>query len=196
MSLTPELYELIIKIIDERVKDIKVTREEFEDLKKVIKELSQALTQLTKRVDELAEAQKRTEDVLAQLTKQVGRLSDTIGFGLEDIARVMLPGWFERHMGIDIEELEPKYILVDGEEIQINLFGIGEKDGSEVVIVGECKSRIYGRDVESFSRIVDKVRRYFKDKEVIGVLFGYLIHPSAQKEAEKRGLKVVATYMR
>ena len=33
MAITRELYELITKIVDDRVKEIKVTREEFDKLR-------------------------------------------------------------------------------------------------------------------------------------------------------------------
>ena len=231
MSITPELYEFIVKVVEDKVREIKVTRKEFDKLTSAVKDLAEkintlaeTLNILSSRVDALAEAQRRTEEQLNTLAKrvdmlaeaqartegsvqqlsnavrelavQVGRLSDTVGFGLEDIARVMVPGWFERHMNIYVEDLTPTFVNIDGEEVQINLFGIGKRDSEEIVIVGECKSRIYAREVRQFLRILEKVRRAFPDKDVLGFLFGYLVHPSAQVEAEKHKVKVIATYMR
>mgnify|MGYP000344840001 CR=1 FL=1 len=245
MSITPELYEFIVKVIEDRVKEIKVTREEYDKLEKAVRELAEKvkelaeaqkrteerlgelveaqrrteerLDQLALRVDQLAEAQKRTEERLkrlaeaqqrtemavqrlseavSELSRQVGRLSDVVGFGLEDIARVMAPGWFERHMGIYVEDLSPRFVTVDGTEIQINLFGIGKKNAREIVIVGECKSRIYAREVKKFAETLEKIRKAFQGREVLGFLFGYLVHPSAQEEAKKYNIVVLATYMR
>jgi len=217
MSITPELYEFITKVIEDKVKEIKVTREEFDKLTKVVRELAEAqrrteerLNELAMRVDQLAEAQRRTEERLNELAMRmdqlteavhslsvsVGRLSDVVGYGLEDIARIMVPGWLERHMGIYVEDLSPRFLEVDGLEIQVNLFGVGRRDGTEVIVVGECKSRIYASEVKKFSSLLDNVRRAFPGKEVLGFLFGFLIHPSAEIEAEKRGIKVIATYMR
>ncbi|MEM3056806.1 MAG: hypothetical protein QW639_06225, partial [Candidatus Bathyarchaeia archaeon] len=90
----------------------KVTREEFDKLRKsmnkrfsrmerAISNLAEAqlrteerLEKLTERVEALAEAQLRTEERLGEfvaglesLRTEVGRLSDTVGFGLEDVAR-------------------------------------------------------------------------------------------------------------
>jgi hypothetical protein len=42
------------------------------------------------------------------LSIQVGRLSDVVGFSLEDIARVVVPGWLLRHEGIEVESLESR----------------------------------------------------------------------------------------
>ncbi len=231
MGISAELYEFIIKVVDERVREIKVTREEFDRLVRTVRELAEKIDQLAeaqrrteerlnklaeaqrrteerlnelaKRVDQLAEAQRRTEERLNKLVeamdllrREVGRLSDTIGFGLEDIARVVLPGWLYRHLGVEVDELERRFIEVDGGEIEVNLYGEGVRNGEKIVVVGECKSRIYGRDVEQFYRRVYRVVSRVVKTKTIGILFGYLVHPSAQKKAEELGLYVVASYQR
>ena len=245
MSISSDLYEFIVKVIEDKVKDIKVTREEFDRLSREVSRLSEKITELAeaqrrteeqvgqlaeaqrrteerlnelaRRVDQLAEAQRRTEEQVRQLAeaqrrteeevrklseavrelrKEVGRLSAVIGFGLEDIARVMVPGWLERHMGVYVEELRPSFIVVDGEEVQINLFGVGRRGDREVIVVGECKSRIYSSEVRSFARTLEKVRRAYRGREIVSFLFGFLVHPSAQKDADKLGIKLIATYMR
>ncbi|MGC8848156.1 MAG: hypothetical protein ACP5QE_04860, partial [Conexivisphaera sp.] len=61
-TLTPELYDMIVRIVDDKVKDIKVTREEFDKLAAVVGQLAQ-------RVEQLAEAQRRTEERLDQLAQ-------------------------------------------------------------------------------------------------------------------------------
>jgi hypothetical protein len=90
------------------------------------------VTRLEEAVTRLAEAQARTEQRVAkvevslrELAQQVGKLSDTIGFGLEDIARVVLPGWLSRHEGIEVDELTRTFFEVDGEVVEINLYGVG-----------------------------------------------------------------------
>ncbi|MEX2753661.1 MAG: hypothetical protein Q6366_017565, partial [Candidatus Freyarchaeota archaeon] len=60
-SMTPELYEIIIKIVDEKMKEIKVTREEFDKLTTAVNKLAEAQTRTEQR---LAEAQTRTEQRL------------------------------------------------------------------------------------------------------------------------------------
>lgn len=221
MSFTPELYEIIVKIIDDRVREIKVTREEFDKLTSAVRELAEAqrrteerLDQLAERVDKLAEAQRRTEERLNQLAeaqrrteekieklaeavdalrREVGRLSETIGFGLEDIARVVLPGWLYRHLGIEVE-LERKIIELEDREVEVDLYGEAVKEGERLLVVGECKSRIYDRDVERFYREIYET--ILKKGKAIGVLFGYVIHPSAQRRAKELGIYVVASYQR
>lgn len=229
-GLTKELYETIIRIVDDRVESIKVSREEYDRLRDAVFELAQAqkrteerveelaqaqkrteerldeLAQaqkrteerveiLAQRVDELAQAQKRTEDAVHQLAKAVGALSDLIGYSLEDIARVVLPGYLERHLKIKVDELERKFFVVDSKEIEINLYAEGEREGKPVVVIGECRSRIYGGDVDSFYTNVEPLIKTI-DKEILLVLFGFLIHPSASKKAEEKNIILVASYQR
>lgn len=207
MNLTPELYDIIVRIVDDRVREIKVTREEFNRLTSAVRELAEAqrrteerLNKLAERVDQLAEAQRKTEEKIEKLAeavdalrKEVGRLSETVGFGLEDIARVVLPGWLYRHLGIEVE-LERKIIELEGREVEVDLYGEAVREGEKLLIIGECKSRIYDRDVERFYREIYEA--VSKERKAIGVLFGYLIHPSAQRKAKELGIYVIASYQR
>ncbi|RLG05353.1 MAG: hypothetical protein DRN65_07065, partial [Thaumarchaeota archaeon] len=82
-GMNAELYKTIITIVDERVKQIRVTREDFDELKSVVrelvysqKELAQAqkkseerLDRLEKAIEELTQAQKRTEERLEELAQ-------------------------------------------------------------------------------------------------------------------------------
>jgi len=266
VTITPELYEFIVKVVEDKVREIRVTREEFEKLREHIDRLTKVqvrteerLEQLTEAVNRLAEAQRRTEERLEMLVEaqlrteerlealakrvdqlaeaqamtekrlkqlaeaqhkteeqlerlakrmdqlaeavdklrvEVGRLSETVGFGLEDVARVVLPGWLHRHLGVEVEELRREFFVVEGEEIEVNLYGEGLVGKEEVVVIGEVRSRIYGSDVERFYWKVYRPVSKLAKTRAIGVLFGYLVHPSAKKRAEELGLHVVASYER
>ncbi|MGB9716970.1 MAG: hypothetical protein ACPL4E_00820 [Thermoproteota archaeon] len=150
---------------------------------------------LEKAVEKLVEAQVRTDSALQELSRHVGRLSDTIGFGLEDIARVVVPGWLYRHEGIEVEELVRKLIRVDGEEVEINLYGEGKRRDAKIIILGEAKSRIYPGDIEEFDKSAEKAKKTMADG-VYKLMFGYYVHPSAEQEAERRGITLIASYMR
>ncbi|MEM2237370.1 MAG: hypothetical protein QW351_03225 [Candidatus Caldarchaeum sp.] len=172
--------------------------------------LWESQNKLWEEVRSLREGQNRLEESMArlhdavallartqgELAKQVGGLSETIGFGLEDIARVVVPGWLQRHEGIVMaEEFTRKWITVDGEEIEVNLYGEGEKDGRKLVIIGEAKSRIYKREVEAFDACAEKIAANIS-QQTYKFMFGYLIHPTAEEEARKRKIKLIASYMR
>lgn len=71
------------------------------------------------RLEQLVQAQRRTEEATRSLAQAVGQLSDTVGYGLEDIARVILPGYLERHFGIRVGELERRFVGSEGNEVEI-----------------------------------------------------------------------------
>ena len=208
-GLTAEMYRSVVAIVDDRVREIRVTRQDFDALKGVVGELAEAQKRTEIRVEELAEAQRRTEDKLERLEEvvgvlgrevkglagQVGALSENIGFGLEDIAHVVLPGYLERHYGIKMGEFERRFFEVDGKRVEINLYGEGEREGRPVVILGEAKSRIYRRQVEKFKRDLSKVTSQIA-RDIVKVMFGYWIHPTATEAADTEGILLVASYQR
>jgi hypothetical protein len=218
-GMTAELYKAVVAVVDDRVGEIKVTRRDFDDLKgmvqelgrgqvemqRAIKELSQAQTRTEERVggleqamEKLAQAQTRTESSLRELAQQVGKLSENIGFGLEDVARVVLPDYLAYRHNLQLEgepgeELRRVFFEVDGGEVEINLYGEGRRDGQRAVVLGESKSRIYGREVRDFAKVLAQVEPLVED-EVVRVMFGFYIHPTALREAREKGILLVASY--
>ncbi len=151
----------------------------------------------------MAKAQVESEEALANLARvvreqnvKIDRLSDVIGFGLEDIARVVLPGWLYRHLGIKVEDLRREFFEINQRRVEVNLYGEGRVKDKPVVIVGECKSRIHKRDVDKFFENVYEPVSKIKNVEVVGVLFGFLIYPEARERAKKLGIHAVASYER
>jgi seryl-tRNA synthetase len=192
------LQEAIEKLTESHNKLV----ERHDILEKAVEKLTESHNKLVERhyslekaVERLTEAQLRTEDALQELFKQVGKLSETMGFGLEDIARVVVPAWLYKHEKIEVEEFTRKFIIIDGEEVEINLYGEGIKEGAKIIILGEVKSRIYLNDVENFSKIVEKIRKKIEGN-TYELMFGYYIHPSAEEEAKKKKISLIASYMR
>lgn len=183
------------------------TEERLDRVEAALERLTEAQGRTEERVEQLAKAQARTEEGMRKLTEgmdalrqQVGALSDNVGFGLEGIARVVLPGYLERHLDMKVlgpvgEELTPRLLGPEGQEEEFVLYGVGLRDGKEVTIVGEVKSRIYSDDVHSFLQRIEKVSSALPDAR-LPVLFGYNIHPRAREEAENAGLLLVAAYQR
>jgi len=176
--------------------------EAVERLAEAQKRTEERVTRLEEAVTKLAEAQAKTEERINELSTamkmlsiQVERLSDVVGFSLEDVAKVVLPGWLLRHEEINIESLERKFLEVNGELIEVNLYGEGEKNGLKITVIGEAKSRIYEKDVKDFCKKISMLEKTLKPP-VYKLMFGFLIHPTAEKEAEAYGIKLIASYMR
>jgi len=131
-KITPAVKKEIVKIIDERIRESHVMREDFSELKGIVRELAEAqkrtesgLKGLSIEVKELAEAQKRTEAELKELAGEVkdltieirklakglgetrgevGGLSRTMAYAFENDAYRMLPDILERKYNIAIIE--------------------------------------------------------------------------------------------
>jgi len=146
---------------------------------------------LEEAVAQLAQAQARTEQAVQQLAQQVGRLSDAVGFTLEELARELAPAYLAERYGIRVARLERRFLTVDGEEVELDFFGEGTRDGEEVVVLGEVRSRIYGRDVEALARRARSLAPQLRGVP-IPALFGFVIHPSASEAAARTGVLVIA----
>lgn len=141
-------------------------------------------------VARLAEAQARTEATVQTLVQQVGRLSETIGFTLEDLAREVTPAYLAHHHGIHVPQLERRFFVVDGQEL--DFYGEGRRDGETVAVVGEVRSRIHGRDVETAVRQATRLAPELPGTPV-AVLFGFVIHPSAREAAGRLSAIVISS---
>lgn len=82
-TLTPEVKRQIVKIIDDRINEVHVTKEDFSELKSIVKDIAKAqkeLTQVQKKTEqqvaELTQAQKKTEQRVAELAEAQKELAD------------------------------------------------------------------------------------------------------------------------
>ncbi|MEK7275342.1 MAG: hypothetical protein AAB110_08795 [Candidatus Desantisbacteria bacterium] len=145
----------------------------------------------------LAEAQAKTKQAMKHLSINVHGLGETIWFGLEDIARIVVPGYLERHENIYIEELQMDFIKVDGVEMEIDLFGECNKGEETILIIGEVKSRRYEGEVKKFvSNVINPIRKSENERSIYPLMFGYVVHPSAQRLAKIEGIHLIASYQR
>ncbi|MHA1279762.1 MAG: hypothetical protein ACTSQ8_21370, partial [Candidatus Helarchaeota archaeon] len=173
----------------------KRTEERVEELAEAQKQTDTHLVKLDMSIDKLAEAQKQTNLSVTRLSQAVGALSDTIGYGLEDVAKVVVPSVLEKYKSIKIDELERKFVSVAGKEYEIDLYGTGFKGHEKLTIIGECKSRIYGRDVKEFIEILKDIESTLP-QDLFKFMFGFFIHPSAQRLAESFGIFLIVSYMK
>jgi DNA repair exonuclease SbcCD ATPase subunit len=181
-KLEPDLRDVLFAFIDElemqRLES--VNKEDFRELKGIVKELAEAQKRTEKKVEELAEAQNRTEKRVEELAEaqkqtekeiktlikehketreQLGGLAMGFGYQLEDLAYKKLPGLLEKDPGITIKDGLKRTYLEDneGEFIEVNIFGKGEKQGKVVTIIGEAKAQLSKKKVDEFLR--KKIKR-------------------------------------
>ena len=157
-----------------------------------LEQLAAAQARTETRVEQLAAAQEHTELAVQALAQQVGRLADTIGFTLEELAREVTPAYLAHHYNIHMLQLDQCFLIVDGQELEFDLYGNGQRDGERVTVVGEVRSRIYGRDVEEAVRRTTRLAPQLSGTPVT-ILFGFVIHPSAREVAQRLGAIVISS---
>jgi hypothetical protein len=168
------------------------TEERVGRLEDAVARLAEAQARTEVRLEALAQAQARTENALLALTQQVGRLAETIGFTLEDLAREVTPPHLARYHATHVHRLDRRFFVVDGGDVEIDLYGEGQQDGRPIVVIGEVRSRIYGRDVEGATRQAERLRPHLPAAPLV-VLFGFVIHPSARAAAQRLGAIVISS---
>ena len=201
-KVEPTIKEVLIEILAEIERQRKqweetVTKTEFNELKGIVFELAEAqrnsekrLIRLEETVNELAEAQKRTEEELRKLIiehrktrQELGALSHTVGYGLEDKAYEGLPYLLKR----EYVEISPNRYE------EINIIGKGKRDGTPIWILGDCKSQLKKRDIDSFLKMVSRIEHLFPGERVL-ITVTYQTSPQVRRYIEEKGLKLYFSY--
>lgn len=229
MAIDVELYQTIEKIVEIKVKDIKVDREEFNLLAHEVRKLSSEVRELAstqkefaatqkefaatqkkteiaieelsaaqKRtevaVEELAVAQKKTDVAVTRLARAVGGLSDTIGYGLEDIARVVLPSYLLKTYHIELTTpFERGFIPTNGRYVEFDLYAKCKRNQEKAIILGEVKSRVSKGEVDRFNKLIKKVESHF-NQSIIKFIFGYVVLPDALEHAKELDILTITSY--
>ncbi|MDZ7269253.1 MAG: hypothetical protein ONB48_17095 [candidate division KSB1 bacterium] len=233
LVLTSAVKQEIVQLIDTRIREAHVTREDFSELKEIVRDLAAAqkrteerLEQLTeaqrntdRRVEQLAEAQQRTERRLEQLAEaqrqteievrklavglnetrnELGGLARSFGYAFENEAFRMLPSVLLRDHGITVKD---KIIRAEVGGKEINLLSRGEKEGREVLLVGEAKVRLderrEGRKPDVFDELDEKVQAVLAEYgpcEVVKVLVTHYATGKFLELAREKGVIVVQSF--
>jgi hypothetical protein len=150
-----------------------------------VKELAGEVKALAREVKELAHEGKETR-------RAVGALSDNVGFGLEELAAIVLPGVLALEAGVRVGQFERRFVRTEQGEEEVDLWGAAERGGHAVVVAGEVKSRIYRGEVERFAKKAARLAAT-TGEPLVPVLFGFVVHPSAREAAASLGVHVVAS---
>jgi hypothetical protein len=189
---------------DETVKQLAA---DLKQLAADLKQLAAAQARTDETVKQLAAAQARTDETVKQLATEVkqlatemrtvrrelGALSDRVGYGLEELGGIVLPGVLEHDHGVRVVgAFERAFVRTLAGDEEIDLAADGERDGRRVRIVVEPKSGAYEADVRSFAERAKRISDALGE-DVVPVLFGFVIHPSASELAPSLGVIAVAS---
>ena len=218
-KMTPSIKREIVEIVDARIREAHVTKEDFSELKGIVKELGLRVGELGVKVGELAEAQKRTElrvEELAEAQKrteievgklaeglnetrgELGGLSRSMSYAFENESYRFLPEVLKAKFGIEVRE---KIVRADVGGKEINIFCRAEKGGREVMVVGEAKLRLDERrdkkEQDVFDELEDKVKAIiteYGEVEIARVLVAHYATKGFVNKAKARGVIVVQSY--
>ncbi len=212
-KVEPPIKEVLIAILEEierqrRQWEESVTKTEFNELKEIVKELGKRVEELAEaqkrteqRLNELAEAQKRTEEELRKLIsehrktrEQLGGLSHTVGYILEDRSYVALPHLLSKEFGIEVEEIKRDFVeLAPNRYEELNIIGKGKKNGTPVWILGECKTQLRKKDVDSFLKKISRIEHLFPGEKFL-VMVTYQTSPQVRHYIKQKGIKLYFSY--
>ncbi|MDZ7363686.1 MAG: hypothetical protein ONB46_23660 [candidate division KSB1 bacterium] len=258
-KITPAIKQEIVKIVDKRIKEAHVTKEDFSELKNIVKELGVKVGELAEaqkrtelrveelaeaqkrtelRVEELAEAQKRTElrvEELAEAQKrteirveelaaaqkelteaqkrteirleeltvaikelhgEIGGVGRSAGYALENEAYRHLPELLQGKYGIVVKE---KMIRSQIGGKEINVFGRAARDGQDVLVVGEARTRLDERRgaEEAFEALEEKVQAVMAEYgqvEIVKILVTHFARKGFLELAREKGIIVVQSF--
>ena len=209
-TVTKAEFNDLRNIVKELAEAQKRTEQRVEELAEAqkrteqrVEELVEAQKRTEQKVEELVEAQKRTEQEVRKLTislkdtrTMVGGLSDTVGYGLEDRAMKSLPTVLKSKYGINVlSPLVRKYVSCNGTQDEINIYGTGKKDEIEICILGEAKARLSKKHVDSFLKLVQRLKN---SKVIIEnnflLMVSYTVTPEVEEYAKIKNIVIIWSY--
>jgi hypothetical protein len=109
-----------------------------------------------------------------------------------------LPPLLERDYGVRVLTLLTRDFVEDdkGNEYEVNIFGEGERDGEQLLIVGECKMQLSKQEIDRFlRRKIKPVQRIFSGRTLFPVMVGHAVtSKQVQRYAQERGVAVYLSY--
>ena len=188
--------------VEERLSRVEKAIEELinaqKQTEKRLNELAEAQKQTEKRLNELAEAQERTEKEIEKLTRglrnlreEVSGLARSFSYALENEAYRRLPAFLKERYGIEVLDRIIRFDL-DGEEI--NLFAKANRNGQEILLVGESVAKFtHAREIKSLERKAEKIKRVY-GKEVIGIIVTHFAKTKLKEKAQEAGFIVIQSF--
>jgi hypothetical protein len=140
-------------------------------------------------VNKLAEA-------MHELRNEVGGLARTFGYAFENEAYRLLPAALKKMYGIEVKE---KIIRAEVGGKEINIFCRADREGRDVLVVGEAKARLDDRRVKRdvFEELKDKVEAVLSEygqAEIVQVLITNYATKGFLQQAKERGIIVVQSF--
>ncbi len=202
---TEERLQRLETTMQQLIEAQKGMEERIQKLETAVEQLIESQKGMEERMKRLEEAQIKTEERLQRLEKvvggilkeqkrmrqEIGGLAHTIGYRLEDQAIKSLPKLLDRDFNLKIEKpLRRGWI----EGIELNIYGEAIKGEKSYFILGEAKSQLKKRDIDSFLKTCKKIKFHYSDKEFFKILITYQTSPKVEEYAKANGIKIYYSF--
>ncbi len=169
--------------------------ERVDDLTKRMDELTANVSRLERTVENLVGEMKRMKATMQDIKQEMGGIAHTVGYRLEDEAMKSLPALLKRDLAIDTQgPLIRDYIEIGLKKyIELNIWGHGVKDGTAVEIVGEAKSQLKKRDVDTFIQTL-KVLEPIITRPIVPLLVTYQTSPDVRRYIQDNNIALYFSY--
>ena len=124
----------------------------------------------------------------------MGDLTDGWGKFVEGLVEPSLPVVFKK-LGVSVYGIGQRVARhKDGKSMEIDLLGVGRKNGRPIVLVVEAKSQLSVRDVKDFEERYRQVEDFFPEYhsyQKVGVVCGIRLTEGVVRYASGRGFYVL-----
>ncbi|MDW8000137.1 MAG: hypothetical protein RMI32_03905 [Candidatus Nitrosocaldus sp.] len=176
--------------IEERVSKIEARIAELDKkITEVEARLSERISKIEERISKIEARIAELDKSILELRSQVAGLSATLGMVVESEARRTLREYL-MDQGYRLSDVRRRMtITVDGESIEIDIYGRVSRDGMEMNVIAEAKSRVSVMDIVSLVNKAMKVER-IKGKSMKALL-GFRIDDDAYDKAKELDVMLI-----
>lgn len=197
LATRAEFYHLAASV-EALAKAQERTEQRFGELGEAARRTEERLEKLAARMEEVSAVQKRTEESLLKLTHRVHivenrreGISNSVGYSLENEAFKALPALLLDRHGIAVQgRLVRRYV---GER-QVNIFGRAQRDGQDVVLIGQCKDRPSRKEVDRFLKITQGLADQLGWEHPIRLFVAHDFSPMVEESLRARDVLVFWSY--
>jgi hypothetical protein len=191
--------EAIAKVVTAAYNDL-VKTSDFNELKAIVQQLAEAQVEMKQAQVEMQKEMRILAQRVGETNSTVGGLGMSMAYALENEAYRMMPGLLAEKYGI---QLNKRLIRTEIAGEEINLFGQGQRNGDEILVVGETKLRLDERRrsksgrkhfLDQLEAKAEAVRSVYPEPEIVLLVITHYARPSALKDAEEAGIIVVQSF--
>jgi hypothetical protein len=136
----------------------------------------------------------RIERILESAGKKIDKLGDSLGRFAEGLVAPCVKRELPR-FDIEIHGIRPRAEEhIDGETMEVDVVGVGQRRGRDVVVVVEVKTHLRAADVTRWVKQLGRFRDFFREYrayDLVAGVAGMQIEEGAERHAEREGLFVL-----